>query len=351
MWWINIVRVLLIQIDGKLPNVALMRIAAHHRALGDDVVLVRACVVIDGTHRRVDTHPFTPPPFDKIYASSIFERSKELVDGLRQKYPDAIFGGTGVDKTITLEQYGVTTIRQDYSIFPNYEHSIGFSQRGCRLKCSFCVVPEKEGKNRTEQSIADLWRGDPHPRNLLLLDNDFFGQPDWRERAVEIISGKFKVCFSQGINCRLIDDEAAEYIGRMKIRDDSFTTRRIYTAWDNLNDEKRLFAGLHALKRNGVKPREILVYMLTGYWPGETEESREYRRAKLREFGARPYPMPYVRAPHTKCSCEQCELGRELVGAQRFCVGGYDKRFTWQHWKAAGYRPEKLHLVTVEGEL
>jgi hypothetical protein len=26
-----------------------------------------------------------------------------------------------------------------------------------------------------EQTIHDIWRGEPHPREVLLLDNDFFG--------------------------------------------------------------------------------------------------------------------------------------------------------------------------------
>src|ERR1700679_2281967 len=53
--------------------------------------------------------------------------------------------------------------------------------------------------------------------------------------------------------------------------------------------------------------------MLIGYWPGETHADRDYRRARLREWGARPYPMPYVRTP-------------ELVGFQRWVIGAYDKR-------------------------
>ena len=35
-------RVLLLHLDGKLPNLALMRLAAHHRDRGDDVELARA---------------------------------------------------------------------------------------------------------------------------------------------------------------------------------------------------------------------------------------------------------------------------------------------------------------------
>jgi len=33
-------KALLFQLDGKIPNLAMMRIAAHHRALGDDVGLI-----------------------------------------------------------------------------------------------------------------------------------------------------------------------------------------------------------------------------------------------------------------------------------------------------------------------
>jgi hypothetical protein len=77
-------------------------------------------------------------------------------------------------------------------------------------------------------------------------------------------------------------------------RDDSMKVKRIYTAWDNQHDEGRLFAGLEALVRYGVKPDHIMVYLLCGYGM-DTAAGREYRRRRLREFGARPYPMPFVR--------------------------------------------------------
>jgi hypothetical protein len=54
-----------------------------------------------------------------------------------------------------------------------------------------------------------------------LLDNDFFGQPVWRERIAEIRDGNFKACFSQGINPRCIREEAAEAIASIDYRDDS----------------------------------------------------------------------------------------------------------------------------------
>jgi hypothetical protein len=223
----------------------------------------------------------------------------------------------------------VTTPTLDYSLYPDYVHSIGFSQRGCRLRCPFCVVPEKEGRVTEERPIAEIWRGDPYPRNVLLLDNDFFGASHWRERVEELRSGRFRVCFSQGINARLLDEEAAAALASLRYYNGEFQRRRIYTAWDNRKDETRLFAGLGALVRHGVKPYEILVYMLIGFWPGETHQDRDYRRRKLREFGCLPYPMPYARTP-------------ELVGFQRWVVRRADLRMCWDEYSRAHFRPERV---------
>lgn len=318
-------KVLLFQLDGRVPNIALMRIAAHHRSLGDEV----EARWTGNPERQLWDAP------DVVYGSAIFEKTRPMVDKLRREFPGAITGGTGVDVASTLEAIGIETRAQDYSIYPLYRASIGFTQRGCRLRCSFCVVPKKEGAMRGEQTIADIWRGGDWPRELILLDNDFFGQPEWRARIKEIRNGGFKVSFNQGINARFLcdkmkdADEAAEALASVDYRADDMQTRRIYTAWDNRKDEEILFQGLRRLVRYGVKPDQIMVYMLIGYWPGETEEDHVYRQAKLREFGCRPYPMPFTRS-------------KELVGFQRWIIGAYDKRFSWAEWKAANYRPENL---------
>lgn len=313
-------KVRLCQLDGHIPNIALMRIAAHHRSLGDEVELRHGA---DFTNRLGTESP------DKVYASAIFLKTRPLVERLLAMRPDAIVGGTGWDMQKTLGDVGIAEGPLDYSIYPRFRQSIGFTQRGCRLRCPFCVVPTKEGAMRPSASVYDIWRGDPYPRELLLLDNDFFGQPEWQTKIDDIRKGGFKVSFNQGINARFLTDEAAEAIASVDYRADDMKVRRIYTAWDNRKDEQRLFEGLNRLVKYGVKPDHIMVYMLVGYWPGETHEDRDARRKALREFGARPYPMPYVRTP-------------ELVGYQRWVIGAYDKRFPWDKWRDARYRPEHL---------
>jgi hypothetical protein len=165
--------------------------------------------------------------------------------------------------------------------------------------------------------------------HFLLLDNDFFGGPRWREYAEWLLERRARVCLVQGINARLLKKDSAAMLARLDCYDDSFSDRRIYCAWDNRDDEERLFRGLDMLASEGVNPSTIMVYMLVGFWPGETEDDRVYRQAKIRAWGARPYPMPYHRTP-------------ELVGFQRWCISAYDKRIPWGAWKAASYRPENL---------
>ena len=318
--------VLVLQLDGKLPNLALLRIIAHHRGLGHQVQLRQA-----GNFRAVEPH-LGDPAWDRVYASLIFERTRPLAARVRDLYPRVVLGGTGWEVASALESVGIPSRGPlDFTDYPRWTASIGFTQRGCRLRCSFCVVPRKEGAIREEQTIGELWRGDPWPRHLYLLDNDFFGQPHWDRRVQEMQAGRFRVCFSQGINARMLTDETAAAIGSADYRADGMKTKRIYTAWDNQKDERRLFAGLEALVRHGVKPDHIMVYMLIGYWPDETHADREYRRQQLREFGCRPYPMPYTRT-------------LELMGFQRWVIGAYDKKVPWEDWCRARYQPSNLKL-------
>jgi hypothetical protein len=318
-------RVLLLHLDGKLPNLALMRIAHHHRALGNDVVLRRA-----GNAAAIEPR-FDDPAWDHVYASAIFERTRPLAERVRALYPGAVVGGTGTwNMAQTLESIGVASEGPvDYSDYPRWQQSIGFTMRGCRMKCEFCVVPKKEGRARAVATIDEIWRGEGHPRWLVLLDNDFFGNPLSDKIVEAIIDGKFKVNFCQGINARMLSEPAAAAVASLDYRDTNMKTRRIYTAWDSKEDERVLFRGLEALVRYGVRPRHIMVYILIGYWPGETHEDRDHRRRRLREFGALPYPMPFRRTP-------------ELVGFQRWVIGAYDKRIPWNDWAGARFSPRQL---------
>ena len=278
-----------------------MKLAHFHRSKGDTVTF----------SRRVHRDMFEPD-YDRVYGSAIFAFSTRRLEAFQKEWPEAIVGGTGTTSLQTVEQVlGDEHEFYDYSDYPKFPFSIGFTQRGCRLRCKFCVVPAKEGKPRSVNSINDIWRGDPHPRKLMLLDNDFFGQDQWRKRIEEIRAGAFKICLNQGINVRLINDEAAEALATIDYRDDSFTNKRVYTAWDNLGDEKIFFRGMDTLERAGIPGKSVMAYMLIGYKPDETMDEILYRFNRMVERGSLPYPMVFNNAR------------RDLKRFQRWAVRGF----------------------------
>lgn len=322
--------VLLLQLDGKIPNLALMRLAAHHRSLGDTVELRRA-----GSERTVQRQLFDPR-WDRVYGSLIFERTKPLAEVAQKIYPGMMLGGTGWDfeDGVQVRKTDLPSSAErcapEYSGYVGFEESIGFTQRGCRFACDFCVVPRKEGKVKPVSTLLHIWRGEPHPKRVVLLDNDFFGNKHWPQVIEEARAFDIAIAVIQGINVRILSDEQAAAIASVRWMADDFSRTRVYTAWDRDGDERAVFRGLERLRAHGIAPDSIMVYMLIGHESGEVHADRDRRRQKLREWGARPYPMAFRRDD-------------ELQAFQRWVIQRADLHVSWEDWwgKAHG-EPRKL---------
>ncbi len=322
--------VLVFQLDGKKPNLAVMKLAAWHRTAGDRVEVRQVGDAADLQPRLGD------PDWDRVYGSLIFECTKPLALEARRIYPSIELGGTGWDldggimARSTPLPAEVEAMGPDYSDYARngalvdaVDYSIGFAQRGCRLDCSFCVVPSKEGRPRSVSTLERIWRGPGHPPHVMLLDNDFFGNPTWSDIIAEAVRLKLTLSVIQGINARTLNRKQAEAIASVRWYDDSFERTRVYTAWDRVEHERAFFRGLDHLKAVGIAPDSMMVYMLIGHADGETHADRDYRRRKLREYGCRPYPMAFTR---------EGELGRELTKFASWVVQRVDLYMSWEEY-------------------
>ncbi len=262
-------RIAIYDVDSKIPNLALMRLSAYHKERGDDVEAYS---------------PLFKDHYDHIYASRLFNFSNaSLLDPDRME-----IGGTGWDLHKSLPPR-VESLTPDYSFY-NYPHSIGFTMRGCRFVCKFCVVPEKEGRPKANNTVAEIWT----QRNsdfVVLLDNDFFGNPEWRERIAELQRFDLKVNFSQGLNIRIITDEQAKALASVRFWNYQQTRRQVYFAWDRFQDERLINDGIKRVKAAGIKAWQMAFYVLIGF--DTTPEQDLYRVTKLRDLGCDPYAMPY----------------------------------------------------------
>jgi hypothetical protein len=266
----------LYDVDSTIPNLALMKLAAYHKERGDEVI------------------PYLPimnaREFDEVYASAVFKDvpNDDLSDHQYLNPEQMEIGGSGwnLQKNLPAE---VEQCQPDYSLYA-YEHNIGFSMRGCRFRCAFCDVPEKEGRPKASNTINELWT-QRSSNFLVLLDNDFFGNPEWRERIEEIRRYDLKVCFSQGLNIRIITDEQCTALASVRFWNLNLTRRQVYFAWDRFKDEKQIDEGIKRVLAAGIKAWQIAFFVLIGY---DTTPAQDYYRVtKIKKLGCDPFAMPY----------------------------------------------------------
>ncbi len=140
----------LIDFDGKIPNLALMKLSTYYKSHGAEVFL----------------NEF-PKGVDKVYCSVLFTWNKNKAAKLQEMYSNIEFGGTGWDPMISLPKE-VENCKPDYELYTYKDiykrvrgimkketrikkaetivnMGIGFTSRGCIRNCEFCFVPKKEG--------------------------------------------------------------------------------------------------------------------------------------------------------------------------------------------------------------
>ena len=262
-------RVALFDVDSKIPNLALMKLARHHLSQGDEVESYL---------------PLDVASYDKIYASKVFAFS----DGSYINEDIMEVGGTGINMSKSLPPE-IETLQPEYSLYPGFKHNIGFTMRGCRFKCDFCVVPKKEGQPTSVSTIEELLVQDSD--FLILLDNDPFGNPDWKARLKEIRDMGLTVNFSQGINIRIITDEQARELSTLKFSNINRTKKQATFAWDQIKDERLIIRGIERCKAAGIKPYMMQFFILIGF--DTTREEDHHRVKMIIDQGADPYVMPF----------------------------------------------------------
>ena len=257
--------VCLIDVDSKIPNLALMRISTWHKQRGDRVKLGYA--------------PLFDDP-DKCYASKIFDFTDEP-----QFMPncETVKGGTGYDLTAMLPFEDYDRIMPDYSLY-GCDYAIGRFTRGCPNRCPWCVVPKMDGSEvRHVADLTDFWDGQKVVR---LLDDNIMADSDEFCRDCEQLSKAGVHVIWEALDIRLITDETAEALASVK-----HTDKRLHFAWDGHGQDEAVPRGIEILAKHGIKPWRLMFYVLVGF-----NTSREYdlhRITTLRDMGAHPFVMPF----------------------------------------------------------
>lgn len=250
----------LIDVDShNFPNFALMRLAAYHKAKGDEVEWAS---------------PLFGYGYDRIYKSKIFTFTP---DDETPWQCEIVKGGTGYDIHSRLPAEVESSTAMDYSIYPQYDFSVQFFSRGCIRKCPFCLVRDKEGYIHPVEPV----QLNPRGKHIEVLDNNFFANPEWHTAVDYLLKLKQKVNL-RGVDVRLINEEQAYYLNKLPLY------KNICIAWDLPQID--LTPQLKNMVRY-VKPYKITCYILVGF--NSTMEQDLYRIERCRDLGIRPFVMPY----------------------------------------------------------
>lgn len=275
-------RVLLIQVDGKWPNLALMKLSAYHKGLGDEVALMKMKVPNFGLI------PFEP---DWVYVSYIFSKNKGYAHGLKKFFKNKVqglqIGGPGLEFKTVLPDF-IEHLMPDYDLY-GIDYSMGFTSRGCIRKCPWCIVPKLEGSLRNHASIREFLS--PEHNKLILLDNNFLASSKWRENIDFILEHKLKISFTQGLDIRLVTDDNAKYLSKVDYYTAAFKGRYLYFAFDTPQIEKDVRRGVKILEQHGIPPYRLRFYMLCGF--NTTHQEDMHRFKILRELGCDIMVMRY----------------------------------------------------------
>jgi hypothetical protein len=257
--------VCLIDVDSKIPNLALMRASTWHKQRGDDVKL---------SYDPLFDHP------ELCYASKMFDFTPEP-----DYMPDCetLRGGPGYDLHARMPFPDYDRIMPDYSLYPGFGYAIGRFTRGCPNRCPWCVVPQMDGNE--VRHVADLRDFLDGQEVVRLLDDNIMADADEFCRDCEQLSMAGVKVIWEALDIRLVTDQTAKALASVRHE------KRLHFAWDGHSQDDAVPRGIETLRRNGLKPWRLMFYVLVGF--NTSPEYDMHRIETLRELGANPFVMPF----------------------------------------------------------
>ena len=216
-------RIGLIDVDGHAgkkkwgatvyPNLALCKIARWFRSKGDTVEWYSPLVKHYDKVFISKVFSFTPDYPYVISNASVVEKGGT---GYALDWRDLPDGHGNVTYSVQLLG-GIDRCQPDYSIYPLVpkDYAYGFLTRGCPNKCSWCVVPRKEGTVRPYMDVDEI--AIEGRTKLVLMDNNILAAGDYaHEQLDKIIFRGYRVDFNQALDARLVTDDFARQLAKVK---------------------------------------------------------------------------------------------------------------------------------------
>ena len=269
------------------PNLALMKLSAYHKSMGDTVELYSE-----------------ETQYDKIYSSKVFTFTEETAPS------GATLGGYGRKLTEVLPHH-IEHICPDYELY-DLNYSMGFLTRGCPNKCGWCFVPDKEGGIRANADLTEFVRH----KDVVFMDNNPLACEHGISQIEKCAELGLKIDFNQGLDPRRIDNSIAKLLGKCKWRSP------LRLACDTASAIDPIRRAVELLRWHNVTPRQYFCYVLVKDIPSALERVRF-----LKGMYIDPFAQPYIDEAGTPPTREQRRFARWVNTKMLF------KNMSWEDYQ------------------
>lgn len=286
----------------RFPNLACEKISGYWKERGAEVTLLTDYKWAEDYDHIYISKVFTDTPIpewvgetEKVHIGGTgfyFDKAPNLPDEIEHHMPDYHLYDEWIQGEVfrakaEAERVGKPFKESSFMVqFKEYtDYSIGFITRGCFRKCKFCVN-QKYNHVFEHSNLNEFY--DPRRPKICLLDDNFFGCPNWRTLLQELIDTQRPFKFKQGMDERILTDEKCELLFSANYDGD-------YTfAFDNVADYDLIHKKLQMIRKY-TKSKSVKFYVLVGFESTDANDiANAFKRVELlMKYRCLPYIMRY----------------------------------------------------------
>lgn len=286
----------------RFPNLACEKISGYWKSQKAEVhLLLDYLLPNDYDHIYIskvftDTEvPPLPTDSDRIHIGGtgfFFDKADNLPDYIEHHMPDYHLYDEWIESEVTYAENEAKKAGKEFNKaafmvqFKEYtDYSIGFITRGCFRKCKFCVN-QKYDRVFTHSPLREFY--DPSRKKICLLDDNFFGYPQWKTAMEELIATGKPFKFKQGLDERLLTDEKCKMLFSSNYDGD------MTFAFDNVSDYDLIHSKLKLIRKYAPS-KSIKFYVLVGFESVDAKDIENFfkRIELLMKYKCLPYVMRY----------------------------------------------------------
>lgn len=247
-------KILLLDVDSSIPNLALMKLSTYYKSKGYLVELKRLNYKgIPSKRPKVKIHN---NEYFKVFASIIFTPNKDVL--VFDDMSNVEIGGSGSGQVLKRLPKEIDDLEEDWSLYPENDIWYGFNIRGCPRGCPYCFVGKMGWNVCTEYRTLD-WIFEQIKKHKFkkarFMDDNILMYPKCEEILQRLADSGLRLEYDQGIDVRMMTKKRAQLLSKLNYMGEYFF------AFDMMEYKEAVKRGFALFQKYNPKPWEARFYV------------------------------------------------------------------------------------------